>query len=116
MYGNLSRGFRSSDGIISDPTLTPITVWSYEGGLKVDHGGVSASAALFRMDVSNEQTFNPITLRSSNGGASRRQGLELGWHVPAIASIATFSGDWTFNDARYRSLIAGPGARGSAPP
>src|SRR5207247_102692 len=64
VYGNVSRGFRSSDGVITDPSLEPITAWSYEGGLKVDRAAVTATAALFRMDVSNEQTFNPVTLQS----------------------------------------------------
>lgn len=106
VYGNVSRGFRSPDGVINDPTLTPIVAWSYEGGVKLDRAGASASAALFRMDVSNEQTFNPITLTSSNGGASRRQGLELSLRVPAVARLVTVSGDWTFNDARYGSIVA----------
>ena len=106
IYGNVSRGFRSSDGVIDDPTLAPITEWAYEGGVKFDRGGASASATLFRMNVSNEQTFNPITLESSNGGASRRQGLELEWRAPIVPRYATFSGDWTFNDARYRSLTS----------
>ncbi len=61
-YANASRGFRSTDGLIVDPTLAPITAWAYEGGVKFDHGGASASAALFRMDVSNEQTFDPVRL------------------------------------------------------
>jgi outer membrane receptor protein involved in Fe transport len=107
VYTNVARGFRSSDGIIGDPTLRPITAWSSEVGVKVDRRSVSATAALFRMDVSNEQTFNPVTLEASNGGASRRQGLELGWRV-AGGRFATLSGDWTFNDARYRSLVAVP--------
>jgi outer membrane receptor protein involved in Fe transport len=115
LYGNVSRGFRSTDGVIVDPTLTPITAWSYETGAKMDYRGTSASAALFRMDVSNEQTFNPVTLESTSGGASRRQGLELDWRTSAIREMATFSGDWTFNDARYRSIISGPG-EGGAPP
>jgi outer membrane receptor protein involved in Fe transport len=105
-YANVSRGFRSSDGIIIDPTLEPIVVWAYETGLKVDRAGASASASLFRMNVSNEQTFNPITLESSNGGASRRQGVELDWRVPVVARVASVWGDWTFNDARYKSLVA----------
>ena len=115
VYGNVSRGFRSTDGVISDPTLTPITEWAYEGGVKFDRAGWALTAALFRMDVSNEQTFNPITLESTNGGASRRQGLELDWRSPAIASVATLSGNWTFNDARYRSIVAGPSDDGEAP-
>jgi iron complex outermembrane receptor protein len=115
LYGNVSRGFRSTDGVIADPTLTPITAWAYETGLKMDYRGSSASAALFRMDVSNEQTFNPVTLESTSGGASRRQGVELDWRTSAIRGVGTFSGDWTFNDARYRSLVAGPGEGGGPP-
>src|SRR5260370_39651877 len=79
VYANASRGFRSSDGIISDPTLAPITAAAYEGGIKLDRAGASASAALFRMNVSNEQTFNPVTLASSNGGSSRGEGGGAGW-------------------------------------
>lgn len=115
VYANVSRGFRSSDGVISAPALEPITLSAYEAGLKVDAGGAHASAALFRMDVSNEQTFNPVTLESTNGGSSRRQGLELEWAVPLVRGAATLSGDWTFNDARYRSLAAEPEDGGGPP-
>ncbi len=101
-FANVSRGFRSTDGVISDPTLPFITEWAYESGLKYDRGGVSATATLFRMNVSNEQTFNPLTSGSSSGGASQRQGVELEWRVP-VTSRAAFSGDWTFLDARYTS-------------
>ena len=114
VYGNVSRGFRSSDGIIVDPRLAPITLSAYETGLKWDRGGASASAGLFRMDVNNEQTFNPVTLESTNGGASRRQGVELEWALP-VASVAKLSGDWTFNDSRYRSLAAEPEDGGGPP-
>jgi outer membrane receptor protein involved in Fe transport len=103
VYGNLSRGFRSANGVINDPTLAPITAWSYEGGVKIDRPGASASAALFRIDVSNEQTFNPVTLQTSNGGASRRQGLELDARMPVVPELAVASVEWTFNDARYRN-------------
>jgi outer membrane receptor protein involved in Fe transport len=102
-YVNVSRGFRATDGIISDPTLAPITAWSYETGFKLDGEKISASADVFRMDVSNEQTFNPLNGNSSNGGSSRRKGLELELRAP-IASVGTFTADWTFLDARYRSL------------
>ncbi|HEY2065633.1 MAG TPA: TonB-dependent receptor [Gemmatimonadaceae bacterium] len=114
LYGNVSRGFRSTNGIILDPTLTPVTAWAYETGLKLDVGAASASAALFRMDVSNEQTLNPVTLIATNGGSSRRQGVELGWHLPLAPTLAA-SGDWTFNDARYRSLTAAPSDGGGPP-
>ncbi|MEO7039560.1 MAG: TonB-dependent receptor [Gemmatimonadaceae bacterium] len=108
VYANVSRGFRATDGIIEDPTLPFITVWAYEGGLKWNGNGVSATAALFRMDVSNEQTFDPLTSGSSSGGASRRQGVELSLRAPIVRSL-TFSGDWTFNDARYERTVSQPG-------
>lgn len=107
LYGNLSRGFRASDGVLTDPSLVPITAWAYETGVKLDTHGVSASAALYRMDVSNEQTFNPIAGGSVSGGASRRQGVELGLRAP-VGPMAVLSGDWTFNDARYTHQLAEP--------
>ena len=114
LYANLSRGFRSTDGVIENPSLTPISAWSYEGGLKLDRGAAMATATLFRMDVSNEQTFNPVTLETTNGGASRRQGVELEWRIPVV-SRAVLTGDWTFLDARYRRLSAVP-EDGNGPP
>lgn len=108
-YANASRGFRSSDGIIEDPTLAPIVVWNYETGLKYDRSMnealLSATASIFRMSVSNEQTFNPLTGESNNGGASRRQGLELDARAP-LGSAAMLTANWTFLDARYRHLTA----------
>ncbi len=114
IYANASRGFRSANGIIIDPTLSPITAWAYETGLKFDRQGTSASVSLFRMDVSNEETLNPVTLVSTSGGASRRQGVELDWRVP-LTPLFTTSGNWTFNDARYRNLVAAPEDGGGAP-
>jgi iron complex outermembrane receptor protein len=106
-YVNISRGFRSTDGVISDPTLAPITAWSYESGLKLDREQVSASADVFQMDVSNEQTFNPLNGKVSNGGSSRRRGLELELRA-SVATSGALTADWTFLDARYRSLsVAG---------
>jgi outer membrane receptor protein involved in Fe transport len=108
LYANVSRGFRQTDGVISDPTLPFITAWAYETGVKVDRGAVSGSVALFRMDVSNEQTFDPITLTSTTGGASRRQGVELEARARASRALA-FDADWTFTDAKYRQLITDAG-------
>lgn len=107
LYGNVSRGFRSTDGVIEDPTLAPITVWAYETGLKLDRGAASASVALFRMNVSNEQTFNPIAAGSVSGGASRRQGVELELATP-VTDWTHVNADWTFNDARYTHEILEP--------
>lgn len=107
LYANASRGFRSTDGILEDPTLVPITAWAYETGIKLDTAGVRASLAAFRMNVSNEQTFNPLTSGSSSGGASRRQGIELDVMAP-LTQLATLSTEWTLNDARYTSQIIEP--------
>lgn len=105
VYGNVSRGFRSTDGVLLDPTLPPITLWAYETGVKLDRDGASASVALFRMDVSNEQTFNPLVSGSINGGSSRRRGVELALRTP-VSTHGVLSTDWTFNDARYtRQLV-----------
>jgi iron complex outermembrane receptor protein len=108
LYVNVSRGFKQTDGVIEDPTLPFITEWAYETGIKVDQAYGSGSVALFRMDVSNEQTFNPITLTSTSGGASRRQGVEVEVHVRPVSSV-TVSTDWTFNDAKYLRLITEDG-------
>lgn len=105
LYANVSRGFRQTDGVITDPTLPFITEWAYETGLKLDTHRISGSIALFRMDVTNEQTLNPATLTSTSGGSSRRQGVELELQVRATNGVA-LNADWTFNDARYRQSIA----------
>ncbi|HEY3113219.1 MAG TPA: TonB-dependent receptor [Gemmatimonadaceae bacterium] len=111
-YANVSRGFRSTDGVVSDPTLAPITAWSYETGLKFDLLSWTATADVFQMDVSNEQTFNPFSGASSNGGSSRRRGLELDVRAPVLG-YGLVTADWTFLDARYRALIAEDDAGGS---
>ena len=108
VYVNASRGFRQTDGVITDPSLPFITAWAYEVGAKLDRGPVSGGAALFRMDVSNEQTFDPITLASVSGGESRRQGLELDAQVRLVPALR-FDADWTFTDARYRRLLTADG-------
>jgi outer membrane receptor protein involved in Fe transport len=102
-YVNVSRGFRSTDGVISDPTLAPITAWAYESGLKLDRERFSVSADVFQMDVSNEQTFNPLNGNVSNGGSSRRRGFEFDLRAP-VSTRGAVTADWTFLDARYRSL------------
>lgn len=108
LYANVSRGFRQTDGVIEDPTLPFITAWAYETGLKIDGRYANASVAVFRMDVSNEQTFDPITATSSSGGKSRRQGVELEL-VARPAPAVQVSADWTFTDAKYQQLITADG-------
>jgi outer membrane receptor protein involved in Fe transport len=108
LYANVSRGYRQTDGVITDPTLPFITEWAYEAGAKLDARWIAAGAALFRVDVSNEQTFDPITLTSTSGGASRRQGVEIQATLRPWADVALHT-EWTFTDARYRSLVTEDG-------
>jgi outer membrane receptor protein involved in Fe transport len=108
LYANVSRGFRSTDGTIETPSLPFITAWAYEAGSKFDEGRVSGSVVLFLMDVSNEQTLDPITLTSTSGGSSRRQGIEADVAAQLTNEIR-LTADWTFNDARYRNLISDAG-------
>jgi outer membrane receptor protein involved in Fe transport len=108
VYGNVSRGYRRTDGVIEDPTLPFITAWAYETGVKFDRAGVHASAAAFQMDVSNEQTFDPISATSTSGGKSRRKGLEFGLGTN-LGPAVTLTGDFTYVDAKYRRLITEDG-------
>jgi outer membrane receptor protein involved in Fe transport len=108
VYANVSRGFRSSNGIITDPTLPFITEWAYESGIKYNAARVNASAAVFRMDVSNEQSFNPLTLTTTNGGRSRRQGVDLDLRVRPIDAVQ-FNTNWTFTDAKYLDFVSPSG-------
>jgi outer membrane receptor protein involved in Fe transport len=108
VYANASRGFRQTDGVITDPTLPFITEWAYETGVKLDRGPVTGTLALFQTDVSNEQTFDPITLASFSGGASRRRGVEISLALRPTAAL-TLRGDWTFLDARYLHLVTAAG-------
>src|SRR5215210_5691260 len=108
VYANVSRGFRQTDGVVNQPSLAMITAWSYESGVKLGWSRVQASLTLFRMDVSNEQTFNPITLTTTSGGRSRRQGVELGARA-GITPAVTLEGELTLNDAKYRALVTEDG-------
>jgi len=108
LYANVSRGFRSTDGVIEDPTLPFITEWAYETGIHVDLDRVTASAALFQTDVSNEQTLDPVTLISTSGGRSRRQGVEFSLNAP-LGEYARVNGSWTFTNARYLDQVADDG-------
>jgi iron complex outermembrane recepter protein len=109
LYVNASRGFRQTDGVIGDPALPFITAWAYETGLKLDTRNVAASIALYRMDVSNEQTVSPLPpFTPTSGGASRRQGVELQFEG-RVTNAVSLSTDWTFNDARYRRLLTATG-------
>ncbi len=104
LFVNASQGFRQTDGVISDPTLPFITVWDYEAGIKFDQGSWSVDAALFRMDVSNEQSFDPALNAVIGGGQSRRNGLDVGAHG-RLATGVTAHADFTILDAFYTHFV-----------
>jgi outer membrane receptor protein involved in Fe transport len=108
LYGNVSRGFRQTDGVIEDPTLPLITAWAYESGVKLDAREFHASLALFRTDVSNEQTFDPIRLESTSGGRSRRQGIDADLNA-RLSSVIRITARGTVTDAKYRQLVTEEG-------
>jgi outer membrane receptor protein involved in Fe transport len=101
VFANVSRGFRQADGVISDPTLPFIMVWDYETGVKLDAGSWSVDASLFRMDVSNEESFDPALNTVVGGGQSRRNGLDIGANgrlapgVTADISLTVLNGFYT---------------------
>jgi outer membrane cobalamin receptor len=109
LYANISRGFRSTDGVIADPTLPFITEWAYETGLHLEMHQVNGTMALFRSDVSNEQSFDPIHLVSTSAGRSRRQGVQLSL-VAKLGDAARLTGSWTFTDATYLDAVTADGA------
>ncbi len=104
LFANISRGFRQTDGVISDPTLPFITIWDYETGIKIDEGPATIDASLFRMDVSNEQSFDPALNKSIGGGQSQRDGLDVAAHA-ALAPGVTASTDFTILHAFYTHFI-----------
>lgn len=108
LYANVSRGFRQTDDVISDPSLPFITAWAYESGVKLHWPGIAASVAVFRTDASNEQTFNPITLESTSGGRSRRQGVDADV-VARVSGGVRFTARGTVTDAKYRQLVTEDG-------
>jgi outer membrane receptor protein involved in Fe transport len=108
LYANVSRGFRQTNGVITDPSLPLITAWSYETGIKVDTRAIQGSIAVFRTEVSNEQTFDPIRLTTTSGGRSRRQGIDA--DVGArISRLIRLRGRGTVTDAKYRQLVTAQG-------
>jgi len=108
VYGNVSRGFRQPDGVNTEPGLPFITEWAYEGGLKWQDGPNSATLSAFRMDVSDEQTFDPVSLTTTSGGASRRQGMEAEATFSPAPNVQLRTG-WTYTDAKYLRFVTEDG-------
>lgn len=108
LYANVSRGFRSTDGAITEPTLPFITEWAYETGLHLELYRVNGTMALFRTDVSNEQSLDPIHITSTSNGRSRRQGVQFSL-AGRLSDAARVTGSWTFTDATYLDAVTRDG-------
>ncbi len=104
LFANVSRGFRQTDGVITDPTLPFITVWDYETGVKLDEGRLSMDASLFRMDVSNEQSFDPALNTVVGGGQSRRDGLDVSAHAEIARGVKATT-DFTILHGFYTNFV-----------
>ena len=103
-FVNVSRGFRQTDGVVTDPTLPFIFVWDYEAGVRFDKGPLSLDASLFRMDVNNEQTFDAALNKSLGGGESRRNGLDVTARDRIVRGVAV-STEFTILHAFYTHFV-----------
>jgi outer membrane receptor protein involved in Fe transport len=103
-FVNVSRGFRQTDGVVTDPTLPFIFVWDYETGIRFDKGPLSLDASLFRMDVNNEQTFDAALNKSLGGGESRRNGLDVTARDRIIRGLSV-STEFTILHAFYTHFV-----------
>lgn len=86
--------------------LEPQTVRDMEFGLE---GGTPAwryRASVFRVGLSNELFFDPVTLGSRNRQPTRRQGYSLDGSWQATASLTLYA-NYTYADATFREGTVG---------
>jgi outer membrane receptor for Fe3+-dicitrate len=107
-YASFNGGFRATDGVISDPTLTPSRTWASEVGVRGTSQRYDASVAIYEMSVEREQTFDPVLLTTTSNGKSRRRGVEVDARLGLTPVFALFA-HGTFNDAKYLDLITDEG-------
>ncbi|MBX6332691.1 MAG: TonB-dependent receptor [Gemmatimonadaceae bacterium] len=103
-YAAFNGGFRAADGSIAEPSLAPSRAWASEAGVRASADHVEGSVALFDVEVTNEQTFNPVTQETIANGRSRRRGVELDGRVGITPAVALFA-HATINDAHYLRLV-----------
>lgn len=97
--GNVSRGFRSAIGTITNPNQPLVTAWSGELGLQVIGERVRSQVSLFQTNTRNERILDPVSLQVSDAGRSRRRGVS-GSFAAALGSRVRLSAEGTWNDAR----------------
>jgi iron complex outermembrane receptor protein len=113
VYGRRGNSFRLPN--VSDnfnPTfarvtlLEPQTARDMEFGLEGSGSAWRYRAAAFRVDLSNELFFDPVTLGSRNRQPTRRQGFSLEGSWQATASVGLHA-NYTYADATFRDGIVG---------
>jgi outer membrane receptor protein involved in Fe transport len=72
--------------------------------VKLDEGAWTFDAALFRMDVSNEQSFDPALNMTIGGGQSRRNGLDVSARGPVAVGV-TADVSFTVLNAFYTHFV-----------
>jgi hypothetical protein len=97
--GNVSRGFRSAIGTISNPNQPLVTAWSGELGVQVVGDRIRSQLSLFQTNTRNERILDPVSLQVSDAGTSRRRGVSGSFAV-AIGSRVKLAAEATWNDAR----------------
>ncbi len=107
-YTAFNGGFRTADGVIASPSLEPSRAWASEVGLRLTGRRVEGSLALFDLEVTNEQTFNPVTRETIADGRSRRRGVEVDGRLGVVPAVALFA-HATVNDAHYLRLVSDDG-------
>jgi iron complex outermembrane receptor protein len=106
-----SQLFRQGSAV-STVDLKPVTADNYEAGVRAALGRrIDVEATAYQLDIANDilSFFNPTNgLRtSSNAGATRHRGVELGASVRPAASLR-FDGSWAFTNQRYRTWKPNP--------
>jgi len=86
--------------------LEPQTARDMEAGIEGAGRAWRYRAAVFRVDLSNELFFDPVTLGSRNRQPTRRQGFSLEGSWQATASL-TLHANYTYADATFREGTVG---------
>ncbi|MGQ0522481.1 MAG: TonB-dependent receptor [Betaproteobacteria bacterium] len=113
VYGRRGNSFRLPN--VSDnfnpafarvTLLEPQTARDMEFGLDGAGSAWRYRAAVFRVDLSNELFFDPVTLGSRNRQPTRRQGFSVEGSWQATASLA-LRANYTYADATFREGTVG---------
>jgi len=105
-YVTVSKGFKSGGYDLSaPPPVVPFdqeTVWSYEGGIKLQKDWISADLSVFHYDYKNLQVFQIINNlpATRNAATSKIDGVEVAATVEPVNGL-TITGAFSHLNARY---------------